>query len=208
VNPVKATHKPVAVLKLPRRIQPAITYARAIVTAMTGNAAFPSPAPTLAAVTAAIDALQIAETSALTRAKGTATVRNEKLAELVTLLRQLVRYVQNVADGNVDSGASIIESAAIAVKKTAVRKPRVFAAASGPVSGTAKLVAPRAAGRASYEWQQSLDGGKTWVTERVTMQADTVVQGLTPGASVLFRYRPVTKKGEGDWSQPASLIIR
>jgi hypothetical protein len=208
VNTLQTAHKPVAVLQLPRRIQPAITYARAIVTAMTGNAAFPSPAPALAVVTAAIDALQIAETSVLTRAKGTATVRNENLAALVTLLRQLVRYVQTVADGNVDNGASIIESAAIAVKKTAVRKPRVFGAASGLVSGSANLVAPKAAGRASYEWQYSLDGGKTWVTEPVTLQAKTVVEGLTPGASALFRYRPVTKQGEGDWSQSVALIIR
>ena len=203
----KNTHKPVAALKLPRRIQQLIAYARAIVVAMTGNAAFPTPAPTLAAVTAAIDALAGAETTALTRAKGTAAVRNELLAALVALLRQLVRYVQTVADGNTENGTSIIESAGMSVKKVAVRKQRVFGAAPGAVSGSAKLVAPSQGQRVSYEWQYSLDGGKTWVFARVTQQSKTVVQGLTPGASVQFRYRPVTKQGEGDWSQSVALII-
>jgi len=39
------------------------------------------------------------------------------------------------------------------------------------------------------------------------MQAKTTVAGLTPGASVQFRYRPATKSGEGDWSQPVTLIV-
>lgn len=205
---IKKTHIPIAILKLPRANQPLITYARAIVTAMTGNPHFTTPLPALAVVTAAIDELQLAETAALTRAKGTAAVRNEKRAALLTLLRQLKGYVQTVADASSDTGTSIIESAAIAVKKTAVRKPRVFAAEPGLVSGSAKLVAPFAGARAFYEWQYSLDGGKTWVVAPATMQAKTTVTGLAPGASVQFRCRPGTKSGEGDWSQPVTLIVK
>ena len=188
-------------------MQPLITYARAVVTAMTANPHFPAPVPALTAVTAATDDLQLAETAALTRAKGTIAIRNEKRAALVTLLRQLKGYVQTVVDANIETGTSIIESAAFAVKKTAVHKQRVFAAAPGLVSGSAKLVAPSAGARAFYEWQYSVDGGKTWVGAPGTMQAKTTVAGLTPGASVQFRYRPATKSGEGDWSQPVSLIV-
>lgn len=208
MSPTKNTHTPIAILKLPTRVQPLITYARAIVTAMTANPHFPTPGPALAVVTGAIDELQLAETAALTRAKGTAAVRNEKRATLVTLLRQLKGYVQTVVDANAENGTSIIESAAIAVKKTAVRKPRVFAAAPGLVSGSAKLVAPFAGARAFYEWQYSVDAGKTWAAAPGTMQAKTTIAGLTPGASVQFRYRPATKSGEGDWSQPVTLIVK
>jgi hypothetical protein len=116
--------------------------------------------------------------------------------------------VQTVVDANPEIGTSVIESAAIAVRKTAVRKPRVFAAEPGVVSGSAKLVAPSAGARAFYEWQYSVDGGKTWVAAPGTMQAKTSVPGLTPGASVQFRYRPATKSGEGDWSQPVTLIVK
>ena len=71
-----------------------------------------------------------------------------------------------------------------------------------------QLTAQSAARRASYEWEYSTDGGKTWITAPVTLQAKATISGLTPGASVQFRYRPVTKTGEGDWSQPAAIIVK
>jgi len=107
-----------------------------------------------------------------------------------------------------ESGASIIASAGVGVKKPVARAPRVFDAKLGPVSGTAKLLAASAGHRASYEWQYSTDGGKTWVLAPVTLQAKTTIVGLTPGATVQFRYRPVTKVGEGDWSQTIVLLVK
>jgi hypothetical protein len=107
----------------------------------------------------------------------------------------------------VENGASIIQGAGMAVKKIPVHTPRVFEATPGAVSGSVKLVAAAAARRAGYEWEYSLDG-KTRVTAPVTLQAKTSVPGLTPGATVQFRYRPVTKTGEGDWSQAVSLIVK
>jgi hypothetical protein len=195
-------------LKLPRRVADLITYAQAIVKAMTNNPSFPSPVPSLLALTAAIDDLQIAETSALSRVKGAVAVRNDKKAALVRLLQQLKGYVQTAADAAVENGGAIIQSASLAVKKTAVRKPRVFEAAAGTASGSAKLVAASAGPRSSYEWEYSIDGGKTWVAAPVTLQARTLVSGLTVGSIVQFRYRPVTKTGEGNWSQPASLVVK
>jgi hypothetical protein len=41
-----------------------------------------------------------------------------------------------------------------------------------------------------------------------TLQAKTTVLGLTPLSTVQFRYRAVTKAGEGDWSQPVSLTVQ
>ena len=195
-------------LKLPKRVAGLITYAQAIVKAMAGNTSFPSPIPSLAALTAAISDLQIAETAALSRIKGAVAVRDDKKAALVRLLQQLKGYVQTVADAAVDSGGAIIVSASLAVKKTAVRKPRVFEAVQGDATGSAKLIAASAGPRSSYEWEYSIDGGKTWVTAPVTLQARTLVSGLTVGSIVQFRYRPVTKAGEGNWSQPASLVVK
>ena len=124
------------------------------------------------------------------------------------LLQQLKGYIQTMADANIENGASIIASAGVAVKKPVVRAPRVFGAKLGPVTGTAKLIAASAGPRASYEWQYSTDGGKTWVPASVTLQAKTTIVGLTPGATVQFRYRPVTRTGEGDWSQTIVLLVK
>ena len=201
-------HRSIASLKLPTRVPALITYADGIVKAMTYNPSFPSPTPSVAAVTDAINQLQVAETAALARTKGAVATRNEKRAALVSLLQHLRAHVQSTADANAENAASIIQSAGIAVKKTPVRAPRVFAAKPGLVSGSVTLVTHAAARRASYDWEYSTDAGKTWVTAPSTLQAKTTVSGLTPGATVVFRYRAVTKKGEGDWSQPSALMVK
>ena len=127
---------------------------------------------------------------------------------LVKLLQRLRAYVQDIADANPEEAASIVESAGMSVKKHPVMPPREFAAKQGPVSGSVKLVAPRAAQRAGYEWAMSTDGGKTWPSLPFTLQAKTLVTGLVPGSTVMFRYRPTTKGGGGDWSQTISFIVR
>jgi hypothetical protein len=204
----KTIRRSIASLKLsPNKVPALVTYCQGIVKAMTGNAAFPSDAPALAAVTAAVNDLQTAETAALARTKGAVAVRNDKRAALVVLLQQLRGTVQAAADANMENGASIIQGAGMEVRKTPARVPRVFDAKPGAVSGSAKLVAASAGARSSYEWQYSTDG-KTWVTAPSTIQAKTTIPGLTPGSTVQFKYRAVTKTGEGDWSQAVSLIVK
>jgi len=95
----------------------------------------------------------------------------------------------------------------MAVKKTAVRPPRVFAALAGANSGTVKIVAPSAGHRASYDWQSSPDG-KTWTDLGTTLQAKTTLTGQTDGTVLQFRYRAVVKAGAGDWSTPVTLTVK
>jgi hypothetical protein len=85
---------------------------------------------------------------------------------------------------------------------------RVFAAKPAAVSGSVILHAVSAARRASYEWQYSTDGGKTWVQAPGTLQTKTTIAGLTPGVTVTFRYRALTKTGEGDWSLPTQIMVK
>ncbi len=204
----KTSHRSLAALKLPKQAAALAAYATGIVKSMTGNPQFPSPVPALATVTQAINDLQSAETAAQSRIKGAVSTRNEKRTALVAILQQLKASIQATADANVENGASIIQSAGIAVKNTPVHTPRVFTAEPGAVSGTVKLVTKSSGARSGYEWEYSLDGGKTWVNAPVTLQAKTTVAGLTPGATVQFRYPPVTKAGEGDWSQTVVLLVK
>src|SRR5579859_3212905 len=130
----KSTHRSTAVLKLPTPIAALILFARALVKALTGNPNFPSPTPSLAALTTGIDDLQIAQTAALARTKGAVTTRNEKRAALVLQLHDLRAYVQSVANASPDHSASIIESSGFSVRQPATRTPRVFSARPGAVS--------------------------------------------------------------------------
>ena len=208
MNPTKSTHRPIATLKLPKPVGALITYAIGIVTAMTGNPAFPSPIPALALVTAAVNALQVAETAALTRAKGTAAARNAKRATLVDLLEQLKAYVQAQANATPDNAANIIQSAGLAVRKTPTHAARTFTVNPGAVSGSVKLYTKSVGSRSAYLWEYSTDAGKTWVAAPVTVQARTTITGLPPGTTVLFRVQTVSKTGEGDWSQVLSHLVK
>jgi hypothetical protein len=204
-QPVKRS---IVSLHLPKPVLALVSLARAMVTAMTDNPAFPNPNPALASVTAAIDELQVAQQLVKTRAHGAAASRNEKRTALVTQLETLRSYIQTVAAAHPETAESVIRSAGVAVRKPVVRQKQAFRATPGAVSGSVKLTTSIAARRAFYEWESSLDGGKTWQTLPATLQARTTVMGLTAGVTAMFRSRAGTKGGEGDWSQPVSIVVR
>ena len=81
-------------LKLPLNVPALVVYAEGIVKCMTGNPAFPNPAPALAQVTAAIMALSTAEAATLTRARPAVATRDAARVTLHGLLVQLKGYVQ------------------------------------------------------------------------------------------------------------------
>lgn len=201
-------HRSIAVLKLPRPVAVLVSVAKAVVVAMTGNAAFPNPQPTLAAIQTAIADLEAAEAAAQARTKGAVATRNQKRKALVTLLEQLRGYVQTVADADAERAPALIQSAAMNVRKVTARAPRVFAVKQGSVSGALVLVTASAGHRASYEWEYSADAGKTWQAMPPTLQAKTSVTGLSAGTTYSFRYRSVTKAGASDWSAPVSTVVK
>ncbi len=205
----KSIHRPTISLSFPVKNADFILYAQNIAEKMTNNPAFPTPTPTIAVLLAAIAALQSAETTTLSRAKGAATVRNEKRTAVVGMLQQLRGYVQAIADATPENAASIIQSSGFSVRKVPTHKPRAFEARQGAVSGAAIVTAVNAGRRSSYDWQYSSDGGKTWVAAPSTIQGKTTIGGLPAGTTVQFRYRAVTAKGgQGDWSQPTALLLK
>jgi hypothetical protein len=201
-------HRSFVVLKLPLPVPQLLKVAQAIIAALTNNALLPSPNPPLAALTAAVQKLDAAETATKTRAPGTVALRNLARVALLADLHTLKAYVQQVADANPDNAEAIITSAGMTVRKAPLRTKAQFAAKAGPISGTVHLVARAAAVRSAYEWEWSSDGGKTWTGVAATLQAKTTITGLPANTSCQFRYKAVTKTGEGDWSLPVVLLVK
>ena len=202
------TQRLLVVFKLPRPVPALLVMARVILDRMTGNPALPSPVPTLAVLSQAIDDLQAAQVQACRRTVGAVAGRNAKKTALVGLLLWLAQYIQSVADADRANAAWIIQGAGACVKKEPQHAPRVFVAKPGRVPGVVVLVAPSAGPRSAYIWQYSTDGGVTWTTLPVTVQATTSVAGLTVRTTVLFRYRVASKDGEGNWSPVVSLFVQ
>ncbi len=199
-------HRISAVLKMPRRKGAIAPFATAILNAMTGNATLPSPTPPLSTVSADLSAYQAAEAAVVTRVKGATAARNEAFATLHADLEHLMAYVQLVADANPATAQSIIESAGMSVRKNATHPKSTIQVEAGPVSGSVRLIAMAVARRASYEWQFSTDQ-KNWTLAPVTLQAKTDITGLTSGTIYYFRFRGVTKAGEGAFSQVVFLLV-
>jgi hypothetical protein len=201
-------HMTLVALNLPESVPSFLKTADGIVQRMTGNSWFPDPSPPLAVVASAVAELRDAQVTTESRTRGTAAARNEKLKTVVDLLMRLKGYVQGVANDNPESAAAIIESAGMSVKKpTAFVRPP-FSVKQGPTSGSVVLMARSAGDRCCHQWQSSSDGGKTFRSAPLTQQGRTVIDGFTPGQTVLFRHRPVTIHGEGEWNDPIALVIR
>jgi hypothetical protein len=203
----RSMHRVEVSLDLPTKVPELGAYTKRIVLCMTDNPWFPSPTTSLADVASAEADLESAQVATLTRERGTAQVRDDKLKVLVNLLKRLKAYVQGVADDNPENAGSIIESAGMNIKKRGSYAKPPFKVKPGKVKGSARPEARSAGDNAVYEWGWSIDGGKTWRT-RSTKQASTDVDGLPSGQTCLFRLRVTTVKGgQGNWSETVEFLV-
>jgi hypothetical protein len=129
-----------------------------------------------------------------------------KLVTLHTDLVHVVVYVQLVADADPSTAEAVIQSAGLFVRKQVVHTKAPLEAEPGEVPGSATLSAKSAGRRAAYEWQFSTDQ-KNWTNAPSTLQAKTVIVGLTSATTYYFRCRPILKTGESAWSQVVSLVV-
>lgn len=201
-------HRVLASLKLPSSAPALIIRASEIVAAMKGNAWFPKPNPPLAKVQTAIDALSKAAADALSNTVGLATRRNDAQKKLSDLLHRLKAYVQGVANDNAEHAVAIIESAAMyVVGRKVLAKPLLQVLPAG-VSGSVRLVARAVAKEASYLWEKSEDGGKTWIRIRRTAQAKTQVKDLVPGKRYGFRFQAATRRFTTNPCDPVFYVVQ
>src|SRR5450631_2930200 len=77
-----------------------ITDVQTILTSLTGNASYPTPDPTLAAVTTALNDFTTALANAADGGITLTSIKNDKRADLAALLRDLATYVQVTCNGD------------------------------------------------------------------------------------------------------------
>jgi hypothetical protein len=200
-------HRTLVALKLPTSAPALVVYADSIVVAMTSNAYFPSPSPSLGKVAAAIAELRTAAVNRQTGTRGTATTKNTRRAAVVSLLHRLKAYVQGVADDDPDSAGSIIESAGMSIKKSGRAPKPLLRAKPGKVKGWVELWARSVGREATYQWAWSTDGGKTWHAASPTLSANTVLKGLQSGVTHWFRFMATTRKSRTNWCDPVEFIV-
>jgi hypothetical protein len=204
---MKGISRLLAALMLPEQVPLLIERVDFVISKMTGNAYFPNPIPTLAALTAANNTLRVAQVAAGGRGVGLVQARNSAQLVVMQLAQELLGVVQGVADANAASAAAVIESAGMFVRKVTPPARPAFAVTEGAVTGSARARVKSQGRNATYWWAYSTDQ-RTWVSAPVTRVASTTFSGLTAGTTYYFRYQAMTAAGLGDWSQVVSFMPR
>jgi hypothetical protein len=193
---------------MPTHVADQIKYGESVYAGITTSKYMPAGDPVVPAFHDALTKLSATETAAQTRAKGTIPARNAARVVFIGAAHAVKARAQALADADPENAEAIITSMNLALKKLTKRQKQEFGAKNGANSGSVEVFAKSAGPRACYEWQYSVDGGKTWTQVANTMQAKTTITGLPVATMVQFRYRVTTKAGMGDWSQPISLLVR
>lgn len=190
-----------------------VALALQVKTAMTGNANFTTPNPTLMALGLLITTTQTkiaAYNSAVAAAQTALAERDVAVDALRAGLRQEASYVDNIAAGS----AVIIQSAGMGVQS-----PRQPVAAPGQVLNLS-LTAGDDAGELDAHWDP-VSNTKTYEVQFATDMAFTlgvvnlkpptkskgVATGLTTGVRMWCRVRATNAAGTGAWSSVASKIV-
>jgi hypothetical protein len=194
-------------LRRKMKVNDLIGAVRAIVAAGRKNPALPKSFPALDRLAKALAALEAAQVAALSRAAGTVIARNTVQGGVFSALTQYKSAVQTVADADPANAAAIIVNSGLRTRRESTRRKAFFSVKPGRVSRSLVAEIRSFAKRASYEWEISLDGGKTWIRVRTTLQTKTVITDLPLGKFVQVRCRPVTKSGPGEWVGPITVLV-
>lgn len=190
-----------------------VAKGRTIIRALTGNAAFPTPNPTLPAITAVTDDLETAVATVQTakqQLKTEVSIQNDKEDAFDAAFSQLVGYVQSIAgddEAMIHSAGMDTKAAGGPSTSTPVLPPALNATA-GDHDGEIDLTWDTVPKAKSYVIEKSADPptATSWQHAGVSTKSSTTIDGLTPGSRYWFRVAAVGTAGQSGWSDPAAKI--
>ena len=190
-----------------------VALALQVKTAMTGNANFTTPNPSLTTMGTLITTAQskiAIYNSAVATAQTALADRDAAVTALRAGLRQESSYVDNIANGS----AVIIQSAGMDVPspRTPVAPPaqvQNLAITSGNDSGELDVQWDTVPGTKTYEVQFATDMAFTLglVSPKPPTKSKAVATGLTSGTRMWCRVRATNAAGTGAWSNAVSKIV-
>jgi hypothetical protein len=182
-------------------------FCASIVAGLTGNAAFPAPAVSLADLSAAQAAFEDAMAAMAQGGTQATATKNNARAALVALLRQEANYVQLTGNNDLPT----LLSSGFAVNSTSkTQTPLDTPAIVGLDNGMSTQLLARVLGvdnARAYEAQVKNGGG--WTPAGIfTSSRRMVIANLTPGNVYSVQVRAVGgSTGYSDWSDPVSHMV-
>lgn len=212
---MNTVHRVRVILDIQRHITASVLgRAYAVANGMGGEpATFTAPVPPLATLQAQIVKTEAAEHVAHQRTLGAAAARDVEREILVGMVETEASYVQTLCDANRRQAIAIAQAAGFAVARPSTRYEPLLKATVGIPSGTvlldanATVLAGRSGRMRFFNWQWTIDGGKTFNNAPATPHARTTIGGLTPLTMVGFRVCVTNALGTGEWSPVVTILV-
>ncbi|HEV2606526.1 MAG TPA: fibronectin type III domain-containing protein [Xanthomonadaceae bacterium] len=185
-----------------------IVQIQRILVAMTGNAAYASPTPTVATLASANTAF-IAAVNAAHDSKVAKATRQQQRTSLQALLRQLAQYVQTTSAGDLPTLLSSGYQAQRTLQPVGLLPiPQNVRLRRGQLSGTLDARCNRDPKAGAYHWRYAATTAPgAWSIASPTISAKTTLAGLTPGTQYIVQVRSIGSSGPSEWSDGATLMV-
>ena len=185
-----------------------IAFVRNVITKMTNNPQYPTPTPTLAALTTSVDAFETAVHDALDGGKIAIATRNAARVALLAQMRQLAAYVQ--ANCNADllaligSGFEAVRAPSPVGTLPAPKNPRL---STTDKSGELLFRCGPVDNAVNYTLQTAPSANGPWKEEALSTSTRIVVGDLTPGQMLWARACANGSAGSSEWSAPTTAMV-
>lgn len=180
-----------------------------IISNLTGNAAFPTPVPSLAVIEAASSNYSSALVAAGTGNRSDIANKNSIRETVIGLYNRLCTYVNFTADGN----ATMLLTTGFDVSKTSepkiVTKPQNLRVQNGAAAGSLLLSVKRVQGAYSYLHEYTTDATlapDSWVSTAGTT-SKLLINNLTSGVTYYCRVAAVGSNEQIMYSDTISRIV-
>jgi len=183
-----------------------IAFVKNILTLLAGlSSQYPTPSPSLATITTAVNAFETKVHDALNGGKIELGARNAARNEVLSLMRQLAAYVQGQCGAEVQN---IIETGI-----EAVRAPSPVGTLSTPTnprlalngeSGQLLFKFDRVNNVLNYSVQSAESPDGPWEDQDLSSSTRVIIAGLTPGKMYWARVCANGSAGASPWSAPTS----
>jgi hypothetical protein len=196
----------IAVLKLSGKPIPYVSEkVHDVITELTGNADFPTPNPTLVAVTAQVDAMDAAFQDAIQGGKDKKALQKLEHKKMLDIMGSLMAYVQNTSLG--DEAKILSSGFEVKSPRTPVGilpPPSNVRCGFGFVPGEVLLLWGGVDGRLAYRVQYTPTPADpaTWQDYVFTGKTRLIVSGLASSREYAFRIASLSAEGLGDYSPP------
>ncbi len=168
------------------------------------------PFGALAALATAISTFQDTIADLEAGVYGAEAAKVDAKRDVMRLLKKALNFVNDIAFDRQDVAAEAITGAKMILNKPISQDKPDLKAVASTAAGEVKLYAkavkigPKYV-QATYEWQFSIDDGRTWENLPLSNKAKTIAIGMLSGIKTSFRKRSFNENlGQSPWSEMVS----